>query len=30
VNPPVLKAMFTQMIATNRADGWHKLKRERA
>ena len=29
INAPALSAMFTQIIANNRAGGWRKLKRER-
>jgi hypothetical protein len=29
VNAPALSAMFQQIIASNRAGGWRKLKRER-
>ncbi len=29
INAPALTAMFTQIIADNRAGGWRKLKRER-
>ena len=28
INAPALAAMFKQFIATNRAGGWRKLKRE--
>jgi hypothetical protein len=28
INAPALSAMFRQIIANNRAGGWHKLKRE--
>jgi hypothetical protein len=28
INAPALSAMFKQIIANNRAGGWHKLKRE--
>ena len=28
INAPSLSAMFRQIIANNRAGGWHKLKRE--
>ncbi len=30
VNAPALSAMFTQIVANNRAGGWRKLKREGA
>jgi hypothetical protein len=29
INAPALSAMFTQIVANNRAGGWRKLKRER-
>ena len=29
INAPALKAMFTQIIANNRAGGWRKLKARR-